>query len=131
VVIVIPLSPITKKNSQKIIWNKKLKRPMVIPSDAYRAYEKNCFMYMPKVEAINRPVNVKALFYMPTHRVVDLVNLEEALLDVLVKYRVLEDDNSRIVRSMDGSLVLYDKDNPRTEVTIEEWETCATEITSS
>lgn len=74
--------------------------------------------FMPRVSTIDRTVNVKATFYMPTHRIVDLVNLQEALLDVLVKHRVLDDDNSRIVVSMDGSRVEYDKENPRTEVEI-------------
>lgn len=55
---------------------------------------------------------------MPTRRRVDLVNLEQALLDILVKYNVIEDDNSKIVFSMDGSYVDYDKENPRTEVFI-------------
>ena len=55
---------------------------------------------------------------MPTRRIVDLTNLEEAIDDILVKYGVLKDDNSRILVSHDGSRVLYDKDNPRTEVTI-------------
>ena len=49
----------------------------------------------------------------------DLVNLQEATLDVLVKYGVILDDNSNIVASMDGSRVLYDKNNPRTEIDIE------------
>lgn len=32
------------------------------------------------------------------------------------------DDNSQIIVSHDGSRVLYDKDNPRTEVTISPYE---------
>jgi Holliday junction resolvase RusA-like endonuclease len=56
---------------------------------------------------------------MPTHRRVDLVNLQEATLDVLVKYGAIIDDNSLIVASMDGSRVYYDKENPRTEIYIE------------
>lgn len=48
------------------------------------------------------------------------MNLEQALLDVMVKYGVLIDDNCKVVQSMDGSYVDYDKENPRTEVTI--WE---------
>jgi Holliday junction resolvase RusA-like endonuclease len=55
---------------------------------------------------------------MPTKRRVDLTNLLEAIDDVLVKYGVLKDDNSEIITSHDGSRVLYDKDNPRTEVAI-------------
>ena len=59
---------------------------------------------------------------MDTKRKVDLNNLLEALTDVLVKHKVLEDDNSTIVVSHDGSRVLYDKENPRTEVEITEIE---------
>ena len=77
---------------------------------------------MPHIEPIDYPVNVKAIFYMPTKRRVDLVNLEQALLDVLVKYGVLADDNSQIVVSMDGSYVDYDKEKSRTEVYIYEKE---------
>ena len=92
---------------------------MVIPSKQYRQYEKDCAVFMPKVETIHEPVNVKAVYYMPTRRRVDLCNLHEALCDVLVHYGIVEDDNSKIIATMDGSCVRYDKLNPRTEVTIE------------
>ena len=115
----IPLIPVSKKNSQRIIYAKG--RPMIIPSAKFKEYEKECAWFMPKLDnPIDRPVNVKCLFYMPTRRRVDLVNLEEAICDILVKYGVLEDDNYNVVASMDGSRVLYDKENPRTEVTISE-----------
>ena len=55
---------------------------------------------------------------MPTRRRVDLLNLLEASLDILVDAGILEDDNSSIVVSHDGSRVLYDKENPRAEITI-------------
>ena len=42
--------------------------------------------------------------------------------DVLVKARVLLDDHCGIIVSHDGSRVLYDKDNPRTEVYIADYE---------
>lgn len=91
---------------------------MVIPSKQYRQYEADCFPFMPKIY-IDYPVNIKAVYHMPARRRVDLCNRHEALCDVLVKYGVLEDDNSNIVVSMDGSRVFYDKENPRTEVEIE------------
>jgi hypothetical protein len=56
---------------------------------------------------------------MPTKHRVDLVNLLEATCDILVKANVLEDDNSNIIISHDGSRVLYDKDNPRVEIEIQ------------
>lgn len=118
--IVIPVAPITKKNHQQIV--KAGNRRMVIPSKQYRQYEEDCLPFL-KAMHIDYPVNIKALYYMPTRRRVDLVNLHEALCDVLVKYGVLEDDNSKIIVSMDGSRVLYDKQYPRTEVYIEEVET--------
>ena len=115
----IPIQPITKKNSQQIIYNPKLKRSMIIPSKAYKQYEKDCKHFMKRLEEpINEPVNVQAIYYMGTRRKVDLTNLHEALHDTLVTYRVLEDDNCKIIVSTDGSRVEYDKENPRTEIII-------------
>jgi len=111
----INVAPITKKNSMQIVWAGN--KPRVIPSKQYKMYEEDAGWYIPKA-FIGTPINVKALFYMPTRRRVDLVNLQEALLDVMVKYGCIEDDNSLIVRSMDGSRVGYDKEDPRTEVFI-------------
>lgn len=67
---------------------------------------------------IECPVNVKCLFYMKTHRIVDGLNLQATIDDLLVEMGILKDDNSRIVVGHDGSRVLYDKDNPRVEITI-------------
>ena len=39
-------------------------------------------------------------------------------MDILVDAGILEDDNSNIVAGHDGSRVLYDKENPRTEILI-------------
>lgn len=114
----INIAPITKKNHQQIIYNRKTGAPMVIPSKQYLQYEKAARNFLPFLNTIEEPVNVKAVFYMPTRRRVDLVNLQEALLDILVKYGILADDNCKIVFSMDGSYVDYDKYNPRTEVEI-------------
>ena len=115
----IGLAPITKKNSQQIV--KAGTRLLVIPSKQYKQYEKDCGEFITRIPfaAIESPVNVKCVYYMPTRRRVDLVNLQEATLDVLVKYGVLADDNSNIVVSMDGSRVYVDRDNPRTEIDIE------------
>lgn len=114
--------PRTKKNSQSVISNPRTGRPMIIQSKAYREYEKECLEQIKGLGLdtmqISDPVNVMCLFYMPTKRKVDLQNLVSAAMDVLVKGGVLEDDNYRIVYGNDGSRVLFDKDNPRTEVYI-------------
>lgn len=46
----------------------------------------------------------------------------KATCDILVKAKVLADDNSQIVAAHDGSRVDYDKKNPRAEIWIEEME---------
>lgn len=116
---IIPLPPITKKNSQRIIHIKG--RPCIIPSKQYKDYEKDIengnYLYW-EDEEIGYPVEVKCHYYMPTRRRVDLVNLLEATDDLLVHFHILEDDNSKIVVSHDGSRVFYDKENPRTEIYI-------------
>ena len=117
--ILIPLEPKTKKNSQQIV--NKGGRPFLIQSKAYRQYEKDAMIFL-KPLGIDYAVNVRCLFYMKTHRRVDLTNLLEAIDDVMVKAGTLKDDNCDIVAGHDGSRVYYDKDNPRTEIYIEEIE---------
>lgn len=112
----IGIAPVTKKNHQQIV--KARGRYMVIPSKQYKDYEKSCGEFIPQVETIEEPIELSCLFYMPTHRACDLTNLLQAVCDVLVKHGVIADDNFNIVASVDGSRVLYDKENPRTEVTI-------------
>lgn len=119
--LIIELEPRTKKNHQRILTNRATGRAFVAPSEQYKLYERAAGYYIKRLdEPIDRPVNVKCLYYMKTRRRVDLVNLQEATLDILVRYGILKDDNATIVASMDGSRVLYDKDRPRTEIEIEE-----------
>lgn len=126
--ITIGVAPITKKNHCQIIKVKQngKERLMVIPSKQYKQFEKDCAAFIPQMpfQTFDCPVNVECVYYMPTRRRVDLVNLQEATLDVLVKYGILVDDNANIVASMDGSRVLYDKENPRTEIEISEIVDC-------
>lgn len=115
----IPLKPVTKKNSQRIVQAGG--RAFIVPSLAYKQYESQAMRWIPRLEnPIDYPVEVECKFYMPTHRRVDLTNLLEAIDDVMVGANFLKDDCSTIIVSHDGSRVLFDKDNPRTEVIIRE-----------
>lgn len=118
----IPLNPVTKKNS-----NRRTKNGGQIASKAYCQYEKDAVRLIPywAKKRISSRVNIKAVYYMrldyfsPKCRTrIDLQNLHNALCDVLVAAGVLEDDNCRIVYSMDGSRVAHDSEKPRTEVEI-------------
>lgn len=116
----IPLRPITKKNSQRILRNNATGRSFIAPSERYKQYENDAAWFIPRLDKpIDYQVNVKYLFFMPTKRAVDLTNLMEAADDILVRCGILSDDNYRIVAGHDGSRVLYDKDRPRTLVEIE------------
>ena len=116
--VIIYLPPITKKNSQQILYVKG--RRIIAPSKNYKKYEYESGVFLDdlKYREIEEPVNIKCVYYMPTRRRVDLVNLQEATLDVLVKYGVIKDDHCGIVMSMDGSRVFYDRKSPRTEIEI-------------
>lgn len=116
-------NPSTKKNSQSIIINRATGRPMLIQSKRYRDYERACIQQITGLyqKKIDYPVTVICRFFRKTRHRVDLTNLLEATDDILVKGGVLADDNSQIIKSHDGSRVLFDKDNPRVEIEIVEY----------
>lgn len=109
--------PYTKKNSSRIVYAKG--KPKLLPSKQYEEYRQAAGWQIPcKHIKIDKPINLKCVYYMPTRHRVDLVNLLEATCDILVDYGVLADDNSNIVAGHDGSCVRYSKENPRVEITI-------------
>lgn len=114
--------PRTKKNSARILRSGE-GRPFVAPSKAFEEYQESCLWQIKRPHSpISARVNVRCVYYMKTARRVDLANLIEATTDILVKARVLEDDNSKIVAAHDGSRVELDRKNPRVEIEIEEME---------
>lgn len=117
--ITIPIAPVTKKNHGSIVVNKATNKPFIMPSRQYQQYEKDCGYYVKYKNAnIEKAVNIKCLYFMLTHRAVDLTNLLGATMDMLVHYKVIADDNCRIAATHNGSRVYYDKLAPRTEITI-------------
>lgn len=115
--------PRSKKNSMNIITHPRTGRPMIVQGKAYREYERDAIKQitaMHKAYHVDFPCNIKCIFYRPTKVRVDLVNLLNAVDDMMVKAGVIEDDNWKIIVGHDGSRILFDKDNPRTEITITE-----------
>ncbi len=124
---IIYTEPRSKKNSQQIAMNKKTGVRFVVQSETYKRFEKECKSDLYPIqqslkEPINYPINIKCLFYKSTKHKCDLTNLLEAIDDVLVKDKIIEDDNYNILVSHDGSRVFVDKDNPRIEITISKLE---------
>lgn len=116
----IPLPPISKKNSQQILKNWKTGKSFIGQSDQYMDFEAvaGYFLRGKPPEPICTPVICRYLFYMPTKRRVDELNLCSAIDDILVKYGILKDDNRNIVAGHDGTRVYCDPENPRTEIRI-------------
>ena len=117
----IPLLCRSKKNSQQLFKNKKTGKMFVVQSDLYKQFEHDCFYFLPRLkEPINKPVNLKCTFIVPDRRKRDLTNLENAIADILVHYKILEDDNYNIIQSWDGSRIIYEKGIAKIIVEIEE-----------
>lgn len=113
--------PITKKNSQRLIYAKG--RIIPIPSAQFKIYEAAALrqLYLQYVgEPIKYPVNLSCVFYMGSRRKCDITNLLQSIQDILVKANVLADDNYTIVARLDDCRVDYDKADPRCEITITE-----------
>lgn len=117
----IPLEPKTKKNSGRAFVNKYSGKICYIPSKAFEQYQSQCGFFLPNLpRPIDCKINIKAIYYMGTRRTVDITNLNSALHDILQHYGVIAGDDMKIVLATDGSRVRYDKERPRTEVTITE-----------
>ena len=119
--IIIPLLCRTKKNGQQIVYNPITKKRKIIQGVKYLQFEKECGIYLRNFKyKIEKPINLKCTFYVPDRIRRDLSNLLNAIQDVLVKYEVLKDDNYKIIRSVDGSRVIYEKGREETIIEISE-----------
>ena len=108
-----------KKNSQQIYINKRTGKRFVTQSDRYKEFEKYCGYFLNQYQLnIDYAINLKCTFYVSDRRKRDLVNLLEAIQDILVKYHVIADDNYNIVKSVDGSRILYKKNREETIIEI-------------
>lgn len=96
-------------------------KTVLLQSDTFLAYKELFLLQIKnkyKGQPISEAVNVRCIYYREDKRRTDLVNLENGTLDLLVEAGILQDDNFKIVVSMDGSRVYYDKENPRVEIYI-------------
>lgn len=122
-IIKIPIQCRSKKNSQQIIINPRTHKPMIIQSKLYLEFERECGLYLIKYKKhIDYPINLKCTFYVKDKRKRDIVNLLNAIQDILVKYDVIADDNYNVVASVDGSRIIYEKDREETIIEIKRTE---------
>jgi Holliday junction resolvase RusA-like endonuclease len=122
-----PTKTVPKKNSQQIIMRRK--KPIIIQSQQYLIFEQNCAIFLKKyARHITTPINLKCTFFVPDKRKRDVVNLLNAIQDVLVKYDVLADDNYNIVASVDGTRIKYQKGREETVIVITDFKEVKNDI---
>ena len=120
--------PYIKKNSQRTIFHRTLKRMIVVYSAKFTAWKndsllqlgvcKNGYIQKKIDKPIDYPVILKIHFYNKTKHRRDLSAMYEGIQDLLVDAGTLEDDNCKIVIGHDGTRMFYDKEHPRIELWI-------------
>jgi hypothetical protein len=120
--LILPGSVKSKKNSKRIIrvgGRYKPRRSYIIPSKAYLNWERSVRDYLVETNQFRRDLitslcTVAATFYYKGPRP-DLSGSEESLGDCLEGYIW---ENDKLISSWDGSELIHDKKNPRTEIVI-------------
>lgn len=64
-------------------------------------------------------VKMKITYYFKDHRRHDPGNYDKMILDALVEANIIKDDNYEVITEF-TTIGKYDKDNPRTEIEMEE-----------
>ena len=115
--IVILGQPRTKKNSSQIAF--KGNKRVILPSKAFKAYEKVALMQLARVQAVHGPIAVRCCYYLQNRaHWPDLVGLLQATSDILQAAGVIDDD--KYIVNYDGSMIAgIDKDRPRAYITIQ------------
>lgn len=114
--LVIMGQPRTKKNSSRIalVNNKRV----LLPSKAYKAYERVALIQLARVQAVHGPISVMCRYFLQNRaHWPDLVGLLQATSDILQAAGVIDDD--KYIVNYDGSMIAgLDKNNPRVEIII-------------
>lgn len=115
--------PPSKKNSKRIVKNRRTKKPMLISSENYKQWEgrATCNMALEsdwnRLGLIDYPVKVSIQFDPKDKRRRDLSNMAEGVLDCLVDAKVLADDNYNIARILELYKTDYETDNVIVRIT--------------
>jgi hypothetical protein len=119
----VPIAPMEKPRSQTVAKDKG-GNMIVVDTEEYIKYVKdfkktmiNCGMSYPTL-MISEPCQVTALFYTNSRKIPSLTAYLETLLECLVYSGITQGKGYNIVRSTDGSKIMYDQNRPRIEIII-------------
>ncbi len=115
--------PISSKNKRPIFINKATGKRFLGKSKRLREYSESALWELKAQKAKDRgkyplteDLQASFTFYVPDKRKRDLVNLIQLPCDLLEKVGIIKDDSQ--IKALDGSKILLDRENPRTEIEI-------------
>lgn len=116
----------TKKNSPRIVRNRRTGKPFLLPSKAATTWQTKAAWWLKSqwqgLPPIDFGVHVRALFYRQRN-VGDLCNYIAITADALEEAQVLQND--RLILSWDGSRLGLDREVPRVRIELLEYEETA------
>lgn len=107
----------SKKNNQQILTGRG-GHPFIMPSKKFKDWQNNAFIQLlhqkvPRQSKVCSMIELKV--YFPDRRKADLTNKAESIMDMMVEYGVIEDDNWKCTGEV-RLIPFYDKENPRCEI---------------
>lgn len=115
---------LSKKNSKRIITNRRTGAPMMISNKAAKANENSMIDEFSK-QTLDQtePIGcckIDILIYEPTLQRRDIDNQATSVLDALVEAEVIVDDSFKCVQELNVKFGGVDRQNPRAEIKITE-----------
>ncbi len=120
----------SKKNSKRIITNRRTKRPMIVSSERAKEMEDDMVkqfsaqhratlpLTMPISTAYGKPLKITIEIWQKDRTRRDLDNQATSILDALVAAEVIVDDSVNVVQELSVKMMGIDKDHPRAIVQI-------------
>ena len=112
----------SKKNSKRIVYNRKTHKPMVISTKKYYEWERFNILKVKQISAETgtleaTPVYVYITLYRKDKRRFDWNNISQAITDILVKGGLLKDDSAYYCKPVFQEFYI-DRINPRAEIIV-------------
>lgn len=108
----------SQKNSKRIVYNSKTKKPFIISSERTMEWKKGAKLELRGFEHFEGSVEIEMEFYRQTRRAFDLENAASTVLDLLVANKIIEDDNCFIVQRLCLKYGGVNKDKAGVKITI-------------
>ena len=106
----------TKKNHLRRI--QRGGRIYTVPSANYEEWERSHTFDLIGFPQLKPPYRIEVVFFAPCRRASDLSNKFEGIADLLVRAKVLQDDNWFVLSEVSLKFGGVDKKNPRAEISI-------------